>query len=453
MLCLSSLLPLAFSSLPLQPGPAAADVRTVHAVSLARALPPCLPPLRRLLWSEEWSAAAASAASAAAASASAAASRRRAPLRCRADVHGWSARGSSWATSYATSSRSSPRSTSLTMCDADQNLDKNLLAQGSVEFATVVEAQFEVLGSALHASRAAVYFRRENAATGALEFFPAAVWPTTQGAWVVGEQTPPAVSAPPLPGGTDASSLLPSYPFLESAPSEGDDGHYAAAQMRDGGLSVPLAHGAEVLGVLAVWRDPRAGIQTGVPTGVPTGVQLEGPSGGQAGEPPRVEEKKGQQEVTPMTPGGAPSGSLEPDGSASWWSAAERYQLEQVARTIAVAALLEQHSLKRRRGGREGAEGAEASALEASRDAMAAAANAELQQFLRGSVHQLKSPVSATRTLCKLLLRRLDGDSISKELVKASLTRVSPESHTSLTQVSHKSHTSLTLEPILSHLP
>ena len=55
------------------------------------------------------------------------------------------------------------------------------------EFASVAQAQFEVLGERLDASRAAIYFRRENPRTGDLEFVPAAVWPATQNVWVVGD--------------------------------------------------------------------------------------------------------------------------------------------------------------------------------------------------------------------------------------------------------------------------
>lgn len=112
------------------------------------------------------------------------------------------------------------------------------------EFASVAQAQFEALGMRLQASRAAIFFRRENPRTGSLEFVPAAVWPATQRVWVVGEGVLASVDHRSLPGGTDAGQLMPSYPFLTRAASE----------LPDSGLSVPLIHGATVLGILAVWR-------------------------------------------------------------------------------------------------------------------------------------------------------------------------------------------------------
>eukprot|EP00967_Tisochrysis_lutea_P105043 scaffold159812_cov31-Tisochrysis_lutea.AAC.5 len=112
------------------------------------------------------------------------------------------------------------------------------------EFASVAQAQFEALGVRLRASRAAIFFRRENPRTGSLEFVAAAVWPATQRVWIVGEGVLASVDSPSLPGGTDAGELLPTYPFLTRA----------ASTLPESGLSVPLVHGSTVLGVLAVWR-------------------------------------------------------------------------------------------------------------------------------------------------------------------------------------------------------
>eukprot|EP00966_Prymnesium_polylepis_P227804 5271483-Prymnesium_polylepis.3 len=55
------------------------------------------------------------------------------------------------------------------------------LSSVSPEFAVAAQAQLEVLAAALPVSRAAVYTRRENPSTGALEFLPACVWPEAQG--------------------------------------------------------------------------------------------------------------------------------------------------------------------------------------------------------------------------------------------------------------------------------
>ena len=263
------------------------------------------------------------------------------------------------------------------------------------EFANVCQAQFSIALPGLKVSRAAVYMRREDPATGMLEFFPVAVWPETQDVWVVGDNQPASIpDFAMLPGGTPAETLLPSYPFLQSTGGEGGGPtrSYLATTLADAGLSMPLVYNGVVLGVLAVWCDASA---------------------------ERAE-----------------------------WSDGQRHVLEQVARTLAIAAVLEQQAESRGGGAAAGSGRGSASSRGARGSAAAAAAAVdgdgafggfgsefgdsdeglaseqadvvlrEVQRMLHMSVHQLSSPLSAVRTLSKLLLRRLDDDSLSREVAK-----------------------------------
>ena len=160
--------------------------------------------------------------------------------------------------------------------------------------------------------------------------------------------------------------------------------------MADGGLSVPLTYKSNMLGVLAIWRE----------------------AGGS--DVPRVKKKKRKR----------------------GWSDAEKRLAERVARTLAVAAVLD-------RGGGEAHEAPSSapSQLQPSSadlgtavgpmrpagvgrgggdalDGSVASENhamllREISSLLAASVHQLNSPLSAVRTLAKLLLRRLDGDDLT----------------------------------------
>ena len=277
------------------------------------------------------------------------------------------------------------------------SLQPRPLSSASSEFVDVAQAQFSMLGgSGLQISRAAVYLRREDD-EGVLEFIPVAVWPE-QGVWVVGgsgssdslEQGLATIPTRMLPGGATAESLLPRYPFMERGSST----------MADAGLSVPLVYNNVVLGVLAVWR------QDGVAS----------------------------EEVG--------------------WGSAQRNMLEQVARTLAIAAILDQQQ-SGKQGGKQGGRGQAAAEGEAwggtgqaeggVTSEQADVVLREVRMLLHMSVHQMRSPLSAVRTLSKLLLRpdpnpdpnpnpnpnphpnqvrtlsklllrRLDGDPISREV-------------------------------------
>ena len=245
------------------------------------------------------------------------------------------------------------------------SLQPRPLSSASSEFVDVAQAQFSMLGgSGLQVSRAAVYLRREDD-EGVLEFIPVAVWPE-QGVWVVGgsgssdvlDQGLATIPTPMLPGGATAESLLPRYPFMERGSST----------MADAGLSVPLVYNNIVLGVLAVWR------QDGVTS------------------------------------------------SEAEWGSAQRNMLEQVARTLAIAAVLDQQQTSRQSSKQSGrAAAAEGEAWGGAAEGGVTSEQAdvvlrEVQMLLHMSVHQLRSPLSAVRTLSKLLLRRLDGDAFSREV-------------------------------------
>jgi hypothetical protein len=69
--------------------------------------------------------------------------------------------------------------------------------------------------------RCVLYFRREDPASGQLDFVPAAVYPERQRVWVVGEGRGglPAPGPGELPGFISAASLLPDYPFVRTRSS------------------------------------------------------------------------------------------------------------------------------------------------------------------------------------------------------------------------------------------
>ena len=270
--------------------------------------------------------------------------------------------------------------------------------QFSSTFSTAAEAQLEVLSELIRPlDRAAVFARRENPTDGSLEFYPVAVWPVAQGIFLVGEDTPAERAAPSLPGELPASLLLPSYPFMPT-------GESPATPMTDGGLSVPLAYKSDTYGVLAIWRRD----------------------------------------------GDASSGEGEVGDAVPSWSPTECRQAERVARTLAVAAALDRASTAPRETEEESedferqpspprpsqaqvaAQLAQSappagqlppseSLLEDDLDDLASESHAvlllEVRAMLAASVHQLNSPLSAVRTLSKLLLRRLD-DTTNRELAR-----------------------------------
>lgn len=127
----------------------------------------------------------------------------------------------------------------------------------SLEFVRMTQSQFEVLEAALAVDRAALYFRREDPNTGTLEFIPVAVYPQTVRVWVSSEgetDREPEVELtkelPVLFPSVGASSLLPTYPFIDlQSDTEG------GAELEDGGLATPLRYGQTLIGSLVVWRE------------------------------------------------------------------------------------------------------------------------------------------------------------------------------------------------------
>ena len=264
----------------------------------------------------------------------------------------------------------------------------------SQAFAVACEAQFEFLAEVVPLKRGAVFMQREDPVSGDLEFFPVAVWPVAQSVFVVGQNSPAPMAAPSLPGSQDAASLLPSYPFL---PALREDGFATGEIIPNGGLSLPLTYKSETLGVLAIWRD-----------GVSQGAQA------------------------------VSSRPTSDSSNRDVWSPGERKQAERVARTLAVAAKLDKAAAKSRGsdggsvdGGGEGFERGEGGDVRGPTETLNSDAASEvateshelllreIRALLQSSVHQLNSPLSAVRTLSKLLLRRLDSeDSVSRELAR-----------------------------------
>jgi len=204
----------------------------------------------------------------------------------------------------------------------------------SPEFNALCQAQFEVLSCILGASKCVLYFRREDAKTGQLDFVPAAVYPEKQRVWVVGEGPAglPASGPIELPGFFSANSMFPEYPFIKRQSSG-----IATVSLADGGISLPLEYGSVVLGMLAVWRE-------------------------------------NQKE----------------------WQEADLKQLEAIARSLAVAVILDQKH--------QWQEAVQAESM---------------RKMLSETLHQVKNSLSAVRMFGKLLLRRLPGsDKMNRELAR-----------------------------------
>lgn len=87
---------------------------------------------------------------------------------------------------------------------------------------TVIAQNSENADRVLLRCSCVLYFRREDATTGQLDFVPAAVYPERQRVWVVGEGRGglPAPGPGELPGFISATSLLPDYPFVRTRSAE-----------------------------------------------------------------------------------------------------------------------------------------------------------------------------------------------------------------------------------------
>ncbi|KAG5190235.1 Two component sensor histidine kinase [Tribonema minus] len=229
----------------------------------------------------------------------------------------------------------------------------------SQEYASLVQTQFDLLVTALDVARCALGFRKENPATGELEFATIAVYPPKKRVWVVDAQGRSEQRTGPLelPGYTSAAALLPQYPFVSVSLSADGLETSAAVENTDGGLSAPLIYGSLVIGMLTVWRDtPPGGSGSG-----------SGDGGGSGG-----------------------------DGGGTQWRNADKELLEKVASSLAMGAALDQ------------------------RQRWAAAAQVEeLRRMLSETLHQAKNPLTALRTFGKLLLRRLPAaDGLNRELAE-----------------------------------
>lgn len=132
----------------------------------------------------------------------------------------------------------------------------NDFSDWSEEFLTLCSAQLELLQSTIpNVTTVTVFFRRENAASGALEFIPLSTYPApAPHIWLshgTAETTSYTSPSPPrvLPGGLPALWMLPDYPFLSPAALDG----FVAP---DGSLCVPIMFANIVAGSLVLCRPP-----------------------------------------------------------------------------------------------------------------------------------------------------------------------------------------------------
>ena len=209
------------------------------------------------------------------------------------------------------------------------------VAHLSHEYVELCTSQFELLGTILNASSCVLYLRQE-AASGALEFSPFAVWPGRPRVWVAHAESPgeglgtrsgdgdsiaadtrPTVrdAMSELSGSLGAPALIPEYPFVSGLGHDAGMGVEVGVshELADGGLSVPLQYGSIVLGMLAVWR----------------GANHAGSLTRSATE---------SDSITSITSGVA----ISDRDNASVWSPNERDQVAQVASSLALALVIDQ---------------------------------------------------------------------------------------------------------------
>ncbi|CBJ28288.1 Two component sensor histidine kinase [Ectocarpus siliculosus] len=222
---------------------------------------------------------------------------------------------------------------------------------GSPEFVSLVKAQFEVLATVLGADRVVLYARRESTETGSLEFVPAMEYP---------ERPPPAWSMD-IDGvqmhehHASSELLLPAAAGQEMNADSPD-----AVEGGDGDLSAPIVHSSLLLGMITVIKN--------------------GNSDGES-RPPSARENAAPRDI---------------ENARVLWGERDKRLLETIARSVGVAAVLDQ------------------------KQRWAAVMQVEpLRKVVAESLHQVKNPMTALRTFGKLLLRRLpQDDTLNRELAK-----------------------------------
>ncbi|CAM9460043.1 unnamed protein product, partial [Heterosigma akashiwo] len=123
----------------------------------------------------------------------------------------------------------------------------------SQEYSELCQAQFEVVSDMLGAERATVFLRAAHPLTGALEFRPVANFPRTRRRFI-GRDGPSGLEAEEGPrelaGYSAADILLPTYPFMATS----GDGCEACTKHADGGLTCTMIYGGMAVGVFAIWK-------------------------------------------------------------------------------------------------------------------------------------------------------------------------------------------------------
>jgi signal transduction histidine kinase len=216
----------------------------------------------------------------------------------------------------------------------------------SSEFTTLCDEQLELLQTTVpDVATAVLFFRREHPSTGALEFIPLAAYPNDPRVWIAGSTMSRPTESRVLPGGIPAVWILPDYPFLSRDAQLG----FVSA---DGSLCMPIMFSSLIAGSLVLRRS----------TNVPAGQE---------------------------------------------WNSRDVHRVRIVARSIALAAVMEGRWLSAREQVRQDT-----------------AILGSLREVLQSALHQIRSPVTALVTFGRLLLKKLPpGDanrSLAKSIVLAS---------------------------------
>lgn len=118
----------------------------------------------------------------------------------------------------------------------------------SEDFVELCRAQLDLLSSTVpQVTQVALFFRQEDARSGALEFVPLAVADNSRRVWIAhgsGATEVEMKGSNVLPGGLPAAYLLPKYPAVENDVME----------LPDGGLCVPVEYNSAVAGSVVLWR-------------------------------------------------------------------------------------------------------------------------------------------------------------------------------------------------------
>lgn len=213
--------------------------------------------------------------------------------------------------------------------------------EASPEFIRLCEEQLDLLRTTIPSVNALIFFaRRENASTGEHEFVPLVAEPRDATLWISGTTTTRRTRSRTLTGGIPAKQILPEYPLLLQKHAE------EGIVSPDGTLCVPVVLSTALSGCLTLSRHPS---------------------------------------IPPSSP----------------WEDDDRARVRAVARTIALATVMEGKWM--------------AADEQVRRDKVV---RESLREILRSALHQIKSPVTALITFGHLLLHQLPPSDENRRLAK-----------------------------------